>query len=67
MTHTNFKLTGKRYFFFRFTSFSTKLISGISGFHYFIGFKISILERLENPDFPEMRRETGSCCCVFGV
>lgn len=57
----------KDIFSFDLLLFSTKLISGISGFHCFIGFKISILERLENPDFPEMRRETGSCCCVFGV
>lgn len=58
MTNTNFKLTGKNIFNYQFTSLSTKLILCISGLHCFIGFKISILERLENPDFPEIRRES---------
>lgn len=58
MTNTNFKLTGKNIFDYQFTSLSTKLILSLSGLQCFIGFKISILERLENPDFPEIRRES---------
>lgn len=48
----------KYIFNYQFTSLSTKLILCLSGLHCFIGFKISILERLENPDFPEIRRES---------
>lgn len=56
----------KYIFNYQFTSLSTKLILCLSGLHCFIGFKISILERLENPDFPEIRRESRRSCVFCG-